>query len=98
VIDISVDPFQHFPLASVFVAWAVLVGDTDKKGSPLRCRATCFVLAKTFDIILGRVRLQVAARPANQTVQPAERPECDKTDKREPRIGHGLEEKVWVSL
>jgi len=41
-------PIQLFPLASVTVRWAVLVGDTDEKGSSLWCRAVFSVLARTF--------------------------------------------------
>ena len=49
--NISVGSIQLSPLASVRVRWAVLVGDTDEKGSSFWCFASCVVLARaSFDI------------------------------------------------
>jgi hypothetical protein len=49
-------PIQLFPLASVTIGWAVLVGDTDEKGSPLWwCRARANLAGTSFEI--GRLAM-----------------------------------------
>ena len=65
-------PIQLFPLVSVTVRWAVLVGDTDEKGPSLWSRAAFSVLA----LAGTRTSLEIArlARTAFDTIRLAKTP------------------------